>query len=65
VMNGRGRAGAGDRRVPVSPAGRLRQYTAPCGVCSTAPAPQMSCLVTRNGIRTSASRPNSPRRATR
>ena len=65
VMNGRGRAAADDRPVPVRPAGRLRQYTAPLGVCVTAPAPQMSCLVTRNGIRASASRPNSRCRATR
>jgi hypothetical protein len=38
VMNGRGRAAADDRVVPVRPAGRLRQYTAPRGVCVTTPA---------------------------
>ena len=43
----------------------LTQNTAPRGVCSTLPAPQMICRVTRNGISTSASRENSPCRPTR
>ena len=42
-----------------------RQYTAPRGVCSTLPAPQISWRVTRNGSSTSAMRENSPARATR
>ena len=43
----------------------LTQYTAPRGVCSTFPAPQISWRVTRNGISTSARRVNSPCRPTR
>jgi hypothetical protein len=64
-INGLGRVVAENMPFPVRPAGRERQYTAPRGVGTTAPAPQMSCMVTRNGIRMSASRPNSPPRPTR
>ena len=42
-----------------------RQYTAPRGVCSTLPAPQISWRVTRKGSSTSAMRENSPALATR
>jgi hypothetical protein len=65
TISGLDRVAADDRPFPTCPACRLRQYTAPRGACTTAPAPQMSCLVTRNGIRMSASRPNSARRPTR
>ena len=65
LMNGLGRMAAVDRPSPVYPVRRLRQYTTPRGVRTTAPAPQMSCLVTRNGIRMSASRPNAPPRPIR
>jgi len=43
----------------------LTQYTAPRGVCSTFPAPQIICRVTRNGVRMSVSRPSSSCRGTR
>ena len=43
----------------------LRQYTAPRGVCSTFPAPAMSCREIRNGMKRSASLANSPLRSTR
>ena len=43
----------------------LTQYTAPRGVGSTFPAPQISWRVTRKGMSTSASRENSPCRVTR
>jgi hypothetical protein len=41
------------------------EYVAPRGVWVTLPAPTTICRVTRNGISTSASRPNSPTRLTR
>ena len=41
------------------------QNTAPRGPCRTFPAPHQICLVTKNGIRRSAIRANSPWRATR
>ncbi len=43
----------------------LTQNTAPRGVCSTLPAPTTIWRLTRNGMRTSASRLNSPCRPTR
>ena len=50
LMSGRDRVAAAGRPFPVCPAHRLRQYRVPRGVRTTAPAPQMSCLVTRNGM---------------
>jgi hypothetical protein len=60
LMIGRDRVVADDTLSQMCSARWLTQYTAPRGVCSTLPAPQMICLVTRNGIRMSARRPNSP-----
>ena len=65
LMIGRDRVVADDTPSQMCSARWLTQYTAPRGVCSTFPAPQMTCRVTRNGIRMSASRPNSPCRPTR
>ncbi len=65
LMIGRDRVVADDTPSQMCSARWLTQYTAPRGVCSTLPAPQMTCRVTRNGIRMSASRPNSPCRPTR
>ena len=42
-----------------------RQNAAAFGVCSTLPAPQMSCRVTKNGSSTSEIRENSPARTMR
>ena len=60
-----GPGGRGRQAVPGSPGPSAEAEQAPRGVWTTAPAPQMSCLVTRNGIRMSASLPNLPRRPTR
>ena len=65
LMIGRDLVVAEDTLSQMCSARWLTQYTAPRGVCSTLPAPQMICRVTRNGIRMSASRPNSPCRPTR
>jgi hypothetical protein len=64
-MIGRDRVVAEETPSQMCSARWLRQYTAPRGVCSTLPALQISCRVTRNGISTSAIRLNSPCRATR
>ena len=60
LMIGRDRVVADDTLSQMCSARWLTQYTAPRGVCSTLPAPQMTWRVTRNGIRMSASLPNSP-----
>ena len=65
LMIGRDRVVADETPSQMCSARWDRQYTAPRGVCSTLPAPQINCRVTRNGIRMSASRPNSPCRDTR
>ncbi len=65
LMIGRDLVVAEDTPSQMCSARWLTQYTAPRGVCRTLPAPQMICRVTRKGIRTSASRPNSPCRPTR
>ena len=65
LMIGRLRVVAEETPSQMCSARWLTQKTAPRGVCSTLPAPQMICRVTRNGISTSASRVNSPCRPTR
>jgi hypothetical protein len=56
---------AGDATSQMWSARWLTHYTAPREVCSTFPAPQMTCRVTRNGVRMSVSRPKSWCRSTR
>ena len=65
LMIGLERVVADDTPSQMCSARWLRQKTDPRGVCSTLPAPVMSCRVTRNGIKTSATLPNSPCRDTR
>ena len=65
LMIGRDLVVAEDTLSQMCSARWLTQYTAPRGVCSTLPAPQITCRVTRNGIKMSASLPNSPCRPTR
>ena len=65
LMIGRDRVVALDTPSQMCSARWDRQNTAPRGVCSTLPAPQISCRVTRNGSSTSAIRENSPALATR
>ena len=59
LMIGRDLVVADDTPSQMCSARWLTQYTAPRGVASTFPAPQISCLVTRNGVRMSVSRPSS------
>ena len=65
LMIGRDRVVALETPSQMCSARWLTEYTAPRGVCSTLPAPQISCRVTRNGISTSASLAKSPCRLTR
>ena len=60
LMIGRDLVVAEDTLSQMCSARWLTQYTAPRGVWRTLPAPQMICRVTRNGIKMSASLPNSP-----
>src|ERR1700722_7787316 len=60
LMIGRDRVVAEDTPSQMCSARWLTQYTAPRGVCSTFPAPQITCRVTRNGIRISAFPPHPP-----
>ena len=65
LMIGRDRVVADDTPSQMCSARWLRQKTEPRGVCSTLPAPAISCRVTRKGIRTSETLPNSPCREIR
>ncbi len=64
-MIGRERVVALDTPSQMWSARWLTQYSAPRGVCSTLPAPQMIWRLTRNGMSTSLSRWKSPCRETR
>ena len=60
LMIGRDRVVADETPSQMCSARCDRQYSAPRDVCSTFPAPAKHCRETRNGIRMSAKRWNSP-----
>ena len=60
LMMGRERVVADDTPSQMCSARCEMQNKAPLAVCRTLPAPAKICRVTKNGIMTSASRPNSP-----
>ncbi len=65
LMMGRDRVVADETPSQMCSARWASEKIAPRGVCSTLPAPANTWRVTRNGISASASRWNSPTRATR
>ena len=65
LMMGRDRVVALETPSQMCSARWLMQNCAPRGPCSTLPAPHQIWRVTKNGIKTSAMRANSPWRATR